>query len=634
MRALGATAGTALLASLVGCAGFANTATSTATSGVAFAGSVHGGQQPVSGAKIFLYGASTTGYGALSTSLLRPGTGIQTDQYGNQYATTDGSGNFGFNSYVCPTPTTQVFLLALGGNPGLAGTVNNTAISEIAAIGNCGNINSSSFFTINEVTTVAFVTALQQYMTSYNRVGAPTTNAQGIAISFALAQDLASTSTGFANRVNVAGTGNVPRAKINTLANALSPCVNSASNGSTACANLFAAVTPTGGTTPGETVGAMLMIAQNPGNNVAGINAQTTPAAPFQPGVTATPNDWTLAITYSGGGLTAPGNVVIDAFGDAFMGNSPSTAGVSGTDSIVGFGPNGAVLTGAGYTAGIHAPGALAFDNLGNLWSNNAASGSSPDQVAKQNSTGGLLFNFNDSTLSGLQGLAIDSSNNAWTVSQNLNSIVRINAANGRTLAPVTATGFSFPTGVGIDGSGVLFAAGTGSNNVLKFTSTGAQTGLFTSSRYAGPINISIDNSDNVWSIQNGTSAIVEVNGATGVAVAPPATQATLSNAFVLAIDGAGGAWYANCRVCSSTSNGSPDNLVHVLPGGAQSTGSADGYQDNKLSRVGTAAIDGSGNVWVTNNLGGTVTEFVGVAAPVVTPLAVASATNKLGVRP
>jgi hypothetical protein len=44
-------------------------------------------------------------------------------------------------------------------------------------------------------------------------------------------------------------------------------------------------------------------------------------------------------------------------------------------------------------------------------------------------------------------------------------------------------------------------------------------------------------------------------------------------------------------------------------------------------------AIDGSGDVWI-NIDGPYLVEFVGAASPVVTPLAVATATNTLGVRP
>jgi hypothetical protein len=44
--------------------------------------------------------------------------------------------------------------------------------------------------------------------------------------------------------------------------------------------------------------------------------------------------------------------------------------------------------------------------------------------------------------------------------------------------------------------------------------------------------------------------------------------------------------------------------------------------------------IDGSGDVWVGNATAQNLTEYIGSAAPVITPLATAASTNKLGTRP
>ena len=395
-------------------------------------------------------------------------------------------------------------------------------------------------------------------------------------------------------------------------------------------------MTPSGSNQPNDTVGALLLIAQNPGVNVTNINALASAAPPFQPYANVT-NDFTLAITYSGGGMTAPGDIVIDAAGDAYIGNSPSTAGASGTDSIVGFSPTGVVLTGAnGYTNGIHSPNALAIDNAGNIWSTNIKTSTSPDQVVKLTSAGALSFAFNDSNLNNPQGLAIDNANNAWVANAGNFKLVKISPAGADTLA-FTSSGFFYPTGIGIDGSGFIFAAGQGSNSILKFNSAGTVLSPAAGYKFSGlsqPLDISIDAADHIWSIQNNSSAIIELNGADGSGLTPPAVQSSLSDAYVLAIDGAGGAWYANCRGACGANTTSPDNLTHAAPGGAQATGTADGYQDSHLSRVGTAAVDGTGNVWVTNNGGGTVTVFLGVAPPVVTPIAVGTANNTLGTRP
>jgi sugar lactone lactonase YvrE len=45
-------------------------------------------------------------------------------------------------------------------------------------------------------------------------------------------------------------------------------------------------------------------------------------------------------------------------------------------------------------------------------------------------------------------------------------------------------------------------------------------------------------------------------------------------------------------------------------------------------------AIDGSGNIWLTNAADSVLVEFVGAATGVVTPLAAAVKSNTLGARP
>jgi hypothetical protein len=45
-------------------------------------------------------------------------------------------------------------------------------------------------------------------------------------------------------------------------------------------------------------------------------------------------------------------------------------------------------------------------------------------------------------------------------------------------------------------------------------------------------------------------------------------------------------------------------------------------------------AIDGSGDIWIPNVTADAISEFIGVAAPVVTPLAAGVKNNTLGARP
>jgi trimeric autotransporter adhesin len=206
-------------------------------------GKVHGGQQPVSGSTIQLYAVGTTGDGSPATPLL------------TQAVTTDSNGDFNITGdYSCPSSASLVYLVATGGNPGLAAGTNNAALAMMAALGPCGSLTSSTVIMVNELTTVAAVWPLAPFMSSYSSIGSGTTDAAALAAAFTLAADYANISTGTIPGLNVPAGTTVPVAQINTLADILSTCVNStggvAGDGST-CGTLLSAATPTGGTAPG-----------------------------------------------------------------------------------------------------------------------------------------------------------------------------------------------------------------------------------------------------------------------------------------------------------------------------------------------------------------------------------------------
>ena len=89
---------------LSGCAGMPPITTSNTDSipGTVLHGTVHGGQNPIVGAHVYLYAIDTTGYGGpgiaasstnASVSLIHTGTGTTQDGSGHYYVTTDQSGN-------------------------------------------------------------------------------------------------------------------------------------------------------------------------------------------------------------------------------------------------------------------------------------------------------------------------------------------------------------------------------------------------------------------------------------------------------------------------------------------------------------------------------------------------------------
>ena len=99
-----------------------------------------------------------------------------------------------------------------------------------------------------------------------------------------------------------------------------------------------------------------------------------------------------------------------------------------------------------------------------------------------------------------------------------------------------------------------------------------------------------------------------------------------------IAIDGAGNAWIENTNASLTT----PGLLSEFSNGGTAITPST-GYTSSTLISNTTPvgmAIDGSGDVWVANSGNSTVTEFIGAAVPVTTPLSYGVANSLLGTRP
>ena len=252
-------------------------------------GTVYGGQQPVTGAIIQLYATGNSGDGSEATPLL------------TQPTTTDSSGSFKIAGlYQCPTPASEVYLVATSGNQGLGNGKTNAQIAMMAALGPCGDLTSATSVIINEVTTVAAVFALAPYMQTYRAIGSNAMDAQTMSDSFTMATELANPGTGSTPGAGVPTGQIVPSQKLITLADILSTCIDSpggTAGDSSSCGNLFSLVSTGTGGAPTDTAGALLDIAQNPTNNVVSIFNLDPPEGPFEPSLASAPADWTLAVT-------------------------------------------------------------------------------------------------------------------------------------------------------------------------------------------------------------------------------------------------------------------------------------------------------------------------------------------------
>jgi hypothetical protein len=421
-----------------GC-GVKNLAPSSVTpvQGAAVHGSIHGGQQPVSGSTIQLYAATTSGYGAASLPLI------------SATVTSDTSGSFSITGdYTCPSAATEVYLVAHGGNPGLSVGTNNTALTMMAALGPCGNLSTSTFISVNELTTVASVWALSRFMSSYSSLGTSPTNSVGVANAFNSVSTVVNLSTGSVPGPNLPSGATLPVAEVNTLADILSACINSTGGSAgdgTACGNLFAAATPTGGSAPTDTIGAALDIARFPTNNVAALYAVSPPAAPFQPTLPSSPTNFLIGINYASSQLNGPTKIAIDAQGSVWAANQSG-------NSVSQFSNTGSLLSLSPYTiAGISQPTDIAIDVSGNAWVTNKGNNS----ITKLTAASGVATgtNFTDSSLSLPSAIAIDASGDVWITNAGANTLTELNNT-GTVLSPVggfTGAGLSAPASIAIN---------------------------------------------------------------------------------------------------------------------------------------------------------------------------------------
>lgn len=571
----------------------------TPLAGVSFTGKVMAAATPVVGASVELFAAGNSGNGSAPTPLL------------NSVLTTAADGSFSVPaSYTCPSGQTPIYLLSKGGQPTSAASP-NSALWLMAALGPCGSIASGSPFAINEVTTAASVWALASFMSAGGNVGATCTNTTGLDNAFTTANELANDATGASPGAGLPATLTVPTTKLNTLANALASCTSSA--GGSACSPLFNAAS--GSAVPTNTLDAAFNIARAPANNVASIYTLASANQVFSPALTTAPPDWMLHNTVSGGGMDSPASVGLDASGDVWTS--------SYFDTVSEFSPAGAAIFPAGITgSGINESYGMALDVQGNVWIAN-------EQTTSNNGNG-------DATELNSSGQAI---------------------ASG-----ITSGGIYFPIGVAADPNGNMWFADYGDSKVTLLSSSGSA--ISSSSGWGGtslafPVALAVDAGHNAWVVNQGgllpiseisadgskvTNYNCDCNGASGVAadqkgniwianyygnsISEVDTCGTLKLDAAMgggvlrpqgiAVDGAGTVWIANYQGNSLSELGGASSTA---PGTFLSPTNGFGSDASLLDPYGLA-IDASGNLWLSNSGKNTLTEFIGVAAPVKTPLA------------
>jgi hypothetical protein len=691
---------------LTGCGmGTINTPVQTHVPGSGMSGVVFGGQNPINGATISIVTAgvdvtgSTSSYGTAGVTLAQ--------------TTTDSHGNFSFSSvpYTCPQSDTPVYLIAAGGDPGMGQDNANAVLA--ATLGSCSAGQSAHVY-IDEVTTVAAAYALSGYFTNtmgtqtgtpdtYDTFGGPG-SLSGTTIVYPQGLVLGNSYTSQLIANNVTGAAVVSSGeltaeplKIYSLANILGACVNSggsANDPGGSCDQLFSLTTPTGGTTPSDTLQAAVQIARNPNLNVASLFALPGTHVAFESDLASAPADWSVAVSHTSANLgvgvddNTLSTIDIDQNNKVWLASNVGISRSSG-DSQIGtmgrFHPDGAP---------INYSGAAYFDQTSATFNGPYNPGIAfihPEQVVIDNS--GVAW-FNDTHSDTLIGINTSSPATSTTVSlANTQSYaMTIGMATSpatRTLTPVIKVGVydstsgsegnyfatydlssqiysedALPSGglparpVSLTSnaatSGNYFALFSNGSNGLNYEtyddgltesevseSTVSPTLTSKATATALPGQVSFNGTDLF-----GLSGYPGSGNADGYCFAGNSTTAgcySFSGSAVadspagLAVDGKGTAWVAN--EASGTLTYTP-----LASGSYLSSGSIPTLALNhNSSNGGTApapegiAIDGEGNIWVSNAgcVGGgdgdgttvctpgplVLTQYIGAAAPTITPV-------------
>lgn len=440
-------------------------------------GIVHGGQQSLNGAHVYMYSPSTSLYGGSgvvasagtdSISLLTNVPGVTISDGTNFYVTTDQAGTFNIDGAFACSPGTQVYLYSVGGDPQYTGygipTGNNPAATLMSVVGDCtsatpgGAFPNATFISMNEATTVAAAYALAGFAIDGTHLGAPSSLSghslalTGLANAFSTALNLVNQTTGLpaATTTAAGSSGTVPVKLINTLADILAVCINSTGSSSSGCMTLFENAKNSGGNQATDTAMAAIYIAQNPKAHVSTLFNLATNAGPFQPVLTAAA-DFTMAVTYSG--LNQPYGIAVDGVGNVWVTNSGLTG--ANANSVTMFSPTGVVTAGCGACSGAHytAPIGIAIDSGNHPWiaSSRPSGGYYLTEItSSSNSTSTNI----GGSLDAPQAVDVGSEGNIWIANTGANDIIEFNP---NTQAATTYTGVPSPQSI---------AAGNGNQRI------------------------------------------------------------------------------------------------------------------------------------------------------------------------
>jgi len=352
-----------------------------------------------------------------------------------------------------------------------------------------------------------------------------------------------------------------------------------------------------------------------------------------------------------------PYSVAVDASGNVYVADTGNNtlrmvtpAGVVST--LAGLAGSTGSSDGTGGAARFSTPYGVAVDGSGNVYV-----ADTNNQTIRKMTSGGVV-----STLAGLvgspgssdgtgsaalfdkpYGVAVDSGGNAYVADQFNHTIRKVTPGGvvttlaglagirGSSNGTGSAARFYQPAGVAVDGSGNVYVADQYNHTIRKVTPAGVVTtlaglagssgsidGTGSAARFAYPRGVAVDSSGNVFVTDTNNDTIRKVTPGgvvttlAGSVNSPGSSDGTGSAARFyapsgLAVDGSGNVYVTdadNYTIRKVT----PGGVVSTLAGQVGSPGSSDGTGSAaRFNFPFCVAVDGSGNVYVTDTNNNTI---------------------------
>jgi len=538
------------------------------------AGSVQAAGKPISGATVTLFAA---------------GTGAPTKL---AEAKTDEQGAFKLDAKEVPV-NSVLYVIAKGPND---------VVRLLSVLGTA----PPNKVTVNEFTTVASVWTSAQFLEGDVLSG----HQLGLSIAASNVPNFADLETGgyggtIQDALNSSQTPTM--ANFTTLANLLAGAVTQVTPN--AMRQFLAAATPRSGKTPGDTLTALEGVARDAGYKPERLFAlldafypvpkgKNLRPTPFMPYLSWAPSAWVLPLKFTGGGLSAPGKLMIDSKGNIWAGNN--------------------FLVGA--------------QNLDELWDGNLSKFAPNGRPLSPMTTG-----FTGGGLQGIGfGMAIDADDNVWATTYGSRSVVKFDNS-GKPRSPPEGYNFDgrlgLMQGIIVTPSGDVWALGVSKNQLVYFPKGDpAKARIVCEGRsvepcksFVAPFHLAIDQQDRIW-VSNFISDWV-----TRFPASEPSKAETFKVGISpggMAVDSQGNLWVTShfgtrklawltiaraALIAKRGGNPNPpliDAMVAVRPGpdgGAVSVLRPDGtparppVYGHGIVVPWAIAIDGNDHVWVSN---------------------------------